>query len=62
MGRHTRLVTHIIPDTSSVLLDGKVKGSIQEILEQYSRIDAILIEQGKDIEVRCWEAVWTSGL
>lgn len=68
MGRRTELVTHTIPDTSSVALKEE-HGNLNEMIEDIKRacdglrsIFSIHIERGKDVEIKCWEDVWTSGM
>lgn len=62
MGRHIELVTHKIPNTTNVILKGKVKQIIAQLLKNYTGIVEIHIQQGEAVIVRCLENVWTSGL
>ena len=62
MGRHTELIEHKIPETSSIILDNKVKEVVNGILLQNLRLMEIHIVQGQDVIIRYWDDVWTSGL
>lgn len=68
MGHHTRKVTHVIKNTEGLCLLEEQRGftsmmtSLSNHISHFSRIFAVRMERGKNLEVDCWEDVWTSGM